>query len=412
MPIDTYVILLALFGLVILLTAWLPMVLKEFPLSLPIICIAFGTLFVWTPLSTIVGSNPLDSRYITEKVTEFVVIISLMGAGLKIDRPLSWQNWMTTWRLLAISMPLTIIAIALLGWSFLGLGLASALLLGSALAPTDPVLASDIQVGPPQSGEEGEVRFSLTSEAGLNDGLSFPFVHLAIAFALASQTGEPWFRDWLLVDVFWRLAAGVGLGWLAGKVLGILTFHLPRRAKLARTGDGFVVLGITCLSYGLVEMAHGYGFVGVFVTALTLRAAERESGYHANLHDFAEQIERLLMMVVLVCFGAAIAEGSVFRAFDWRVGAVALLIIFLVRPLAGWLGLVGSQIPGKEKAVIAVFGIRGLGSFYYVAYATGHAAFNKPDVLWVTVSLVVLISVILHGIAVTPVMQHLERSQG
>jgi len=97
-----------------------------------------------------------------------------MGAGLKIDRPLGWRSWMTTWRLLAISMPLTIVAIAGLGWSILGLGLASALLLGSALAPTDPVLASDVQVGPPQSGEDGEVRFSLTSEAGLNDGLSFP----------------------------------------------------------------------------------------------------------------------------------------------------------------------------------------------------------------------------------------------
>ena len=154
------------------------MLLKDFPLSLPMICIAFGTLFVWTPLSTIVGSNPLDSRYMTEKVTEFAVIISLMGADLKIDRPLSWRSWMTTWRLLAIAMPLTIAAIALLGWSILGLGLASALLLGSALAPTDPVLASDVQVGPPQSGEDGEVRFSLTSEAGLNDGLSFPFVHL------------------------------------------------------------------------------------------------------------------------------------------------------------------------------------------------------------------------------------------
>ena len=121
----------------------------------------------------------------------------------------------------------------------------------------------------------------------------------------------------------------------------------------------------------MIEMAHGYGFVGVFVTALTLRSAERGSDYHTNLHDFAEQIERLLMMVVLVCFGAAIAEGTVFRAFDWRVAAVALTIIFLVRPAAGWLGLIGSEIPGREKAVIAIFGIRGLGSFYYMAYATG-----------------------------------------
>lgn len=409
MPIDTYILLLALFGLVVLLTAWLPMALREFPLSLPIICIAFGTLFVWTPLASIVGSNPLESRYLTERVTEFVVIIALMGAGLKIDRVLGWRSWMTTWRLLAISMPLTIGAIALLGWSFLGLGLASALLLGSALAPTDPVLASDIQVGPPQSGEESEVRFALTSEAGLNDGLSFPFVHLAIAIAATAGTGEAWFQNWLASDVVWRLIAGAGLGWATGKLLGYITFHLPHSAKLARTGDGFVVLGITCLSYGLIEMAHGYGFVGVFVTALTLRHAERDSGYHENLHDFAEQIERLLMMVVLVCFGAAIAEGTVFRALDWKVIIAALAIIFLIRPFAGWIGLLGSPVPGKEKAIIAFFGVRGLGSFYYLAYALGHATFANAELLWVTVSLVVLISVILHGIAVTPVMRYLER---
>jgi sodium/hydrogen antiporter len=222
---DTYIILLALFGMVVLLTAWLPMVLKELPLSLPIICIAFGALFVWSPLSGIVGSNPFDSRYITERATEFVVIISLMGAGLKIDRPIGWRSWVITWRLLAITMPLTIIGIAFLGWSLLGLGLASALLLGSALAPTDPVLASDVQVGPPQSGEESDVRFALTSEAGLNDGLSFPFVHLSLAIALASATGEPWFGNWLLIDVFWRLVAGVGLGWLTGIFLGFLTFQ-------------------------------------------------------------------------------------------------------------------------------------------------------------------------------------------
>jgi sodium/hydrogen antiporter len=406
---DTYIILLALFGMVVLLTAWLPMVLKELPLSLPMICIAFGALFVWSPLSSIVDSNPFDSRYITERATEFVVIISLMGAGLKIDRPIGWRSWVITWRLLAIAMPLTIIGIAFLGWSLLGLGLASALLLGSALAPTDPVLASDVQVGPPQSGEEDDVRFALTSEAGLNDGLSFPFVHLSLAIGLASATGEPWFRNWLLIDVFWRLAAGVGLGWLTGILLGFLTFRLPNRTKLARTGDGFVALGITCVSYGLIQMANGYGFVGVFVTALTLRAAERESRYHENLHAFAEQIERLLMMVMLVCFGAPIAEGSVFRALDWKVVAAAFLVLFVVRPLSGWLGLVGSPLPIKENAVIAIFGIRGLGSFYYIAYAIGQAAFEKTEILWVTVSLVVLGSIVLHGIAVTPVMRNLDK---
>ena len=406
---DLYVVLLAAFGGVVLLTAWLPMVLKDWPLSLPIVCIVLGVLLIWSPLAPIVGTNPLENRYVTERMTELVVIVALMGAGLKIDRPVSWHGWMNTWRLLGIAMPLTIAAIAFLGSNFLGLGLASALLLGAALAPTDPVLASEVQVGPPQSGKEDEVRFALTSEAGLNDGLSFPFVYLAIAIAVSQATGEPWLRDWLLVDVIWKLSAGVGVGWLVGKLMGYLTFRLPERAQLSRTNDGFVALGITCLGYGVTELAHGYGFVGVFVAAVTLRSVERGHDYHGNLHEFAEQIERLLMMVLLVCFGAAIAEGSVFGAISWNVVAVAVLTLILVRPLAAWIGLAGNAQPLAEKASVAFFGIRGLGSFYYLAYATGQAQFEQPEVLWVTICLVVLISIVLHGIAATPTMRYLDR---
>jgi NhaP-type Na+/H+ or K+/H+ antiporter len=147
----------------------------------------------------------------------------------------------------------------------------------------------------------------------------------------------------------------------------------------------------------------------VFVAALTLRSVERAHSYHENLHTFAEQIERLLMMALLVFFGAAIAEGSVFKALNWNVVAVAALVLFVVRPLSAWISLMGSPEPPREKAVIAFFGIRGLGSFYYVAYAIGQAQFERPEDLWVTVCLVVLASIVLHGIAATPVMRHLDR---
>jgi NhaP-type Na+/H+ or K+/H+ antiporter len=406
---DTYTLLLVVLGTVILLTSWLPLVLRELPLSLPIACVGFGILIGGSLLSPIVDANPLENRYLTERLTEFVVIVALMGAGLKIDRPVGWRSWALAWRLLGISMPLTIAAIAYLGWAVLRLELASALLLGAVLAPTDPVLASDIQVGPPREKEEDEIRFALTSEAGLNDGLSFPFVYLAIAVVASQAAGDEWLRDWVLGDLIWRLAAGVAIGWICGRALGFLAFRLPGRARLSRAGDGFVALGITCLSYGLTELAHGYGFVGVFVAALTLRASEREHEYHDQLHAFTEQVERLLMMALLVCFGAAIAEGSIFGALNWTVILVSVLVIFLVRPLCGWIGLAGAHIPRGEKAVIAFFGIRGLGSFYYLAFALGEAEFHEPQILWVTVCLVVLISIVLHGAAVTPVMRFLER---
>jgi NhaP-type Na+/H+ or K+/H+ antiporter len=134
---------------------------------------ALGSAF-WGAASDIIGLSPT-----------LYVAAALMGAGLKLDRAFSWRKWGVTWRLLAVTMPLSIAAITLIGGLGLGLSWVAALLLGASLAPTDPVLAADVQVGPPKSGEEDEVRFGLTSEAGLNDGLAFPFVNLAIALGVA-----------------------------------------------------------------------------------------------------------------------------------------------------------------------------------------------------------------------------------
>ena len=404
---DLYIITLTILGFVILMTAWLPMVLRRLPLSLPIFCLAIGALLAWSPFPLLPRFNPLDNREFTERLTEIVVIVALMGAGLKIDRRIGWRSWATTWRLLGVAMPLTIIAIMLLGSWILGLGVASALLLGASLAPTDPVLASDIQVGPPRSGEEDEVRFALTSEAGLNDGASFPFVHLAIALALAAKNGGDVLGHWLTVDVLWRSAAGMAMGWAAGRCFGFLSFRLHRRS-LARTQDGFVALGMTAVVYGRTQLIGGYGFVAVFLAAVAFRDTERNNDFHEQLHDFAEQIERLLMMVLLVCLGSIAASGQLLVEIDWRVLSVAVLTLVLVRPLIAWLSLLGSGHPMGESLVIAAFGIRGLGSIYYLAYAAGQAKFEHVETLWATVLLIVIASIIVHGIAVTPTMRRID----
>jgi NhaP-type Na+/H+ or K+/H+ antiporter len=387
------------------------MLLSKLPLSLPMVCIGIGVLLAWSPISPIAGFNPLENRLLTERLSEFVVIIALMGAGLKLDRRVSWRGWESSWRLVGISMPLTIVGIAFLGWSILGLGIAASLLLGACLAPTDPVLASDIQVGPPQSGKEDEVRFALTSEAGLNDGSAFPFVFLAIAMALSSESGEPFIARWLAIDLIWKIAVGLGIGWLGGKAMGYFTFRFPGRFGLAQTRDGFVALGITCLAYGSAEIVHGYGFLAVFVAALSLRSVEQGHRYHENLHAFAEQIERLLMMILLVFFGAAIAEGSIFGALSLNVVLTVALILCVVRPISGWIGLIGFPATAGEKAVISFFGIRGIGSIYYLAFALGQAKFEGTQILWVTVCFAVLSSIVMHGVLVTPTMRQLDRTR-
>ncbi len=403
---DHYIILLTCLGIVILAVAWLPVLLQNIPLSLPIVCVLFGiALFSIPGLGP--KPDPFEHPELTERLTEVLVIVSLMGAGLKINRPLGWRRWMNTWRLLGITMPLSILGIAALGWWILGLTPPAALLLGAVLAPTDPVLASDLQLGPPGADDEHEVRFSLTSEAGLNDGLAFPFVHLAIALALFGVSMEERIFEWLALTVIWKIIAGIAGGLLTGRILGTITFRLPENTQLAKTETGFVALGITLLCYGVTELIHGYGFLAVFVAALTLRAKERSHQYHRRLHDFSEEIERLLMMVLLVLFGGTIA-GDLFTPMTWGIVLVALLSLLIIRPVAGFVGLIRSSSPWNERVAMSFFGIRGIGSFYYLAYAHNRVDFIDAKLLWTVVGFVVLLSIIGHGIATKPVMRQLE----
>ncbi|MCA3719402.1 MAG: cation:proton antiporter [Brevundimonas sp.] len=411
MEIDPYILLLLGLGVVVLLVSWAPKGLRRLPLSLAMICVGLGAgIFSFDILSF--NPDPRTWDTVTERLTELVVIISLMGAGLKLDRPVSLKGWGPTWRLLVIAMPLTIAATAWLGVTGLGFSLAMALLLGAAMAPTDPVLASDVQTGPPKSGEENEVRFNLTAEAGLNDALAFPFVNLAILVSLsgaAAWAGQG-LGQWLAIDVGWKLVAGGVMGWAVGKAMGWLFFHAHKRG-LSRHADGLVAIGAPFIASAATEIVHGYGFLAVFVCALTIRASEREDDFHEEMHDFAEQIERLLMMLVLVLFGGALANGLL-DALTWTDVAIGLAILFIVRPVFGYLSLIGSPLLNRDRVMLAYLGIRGLGSVYYVAYALNHGEFGDSERLWAITGFVVLTSILVHGVTATPLMALIERLGG
>ena len=394
-------------GVAVLGVVVLPRVLHDRPLSLPIIYVAFGALVFWLPLD-LPAPDPIAYGMLTERLTELGVIVALMGAGLKIDRPVGLLRWQTTWRLLAVTMTLTIAATALLGRWAVGFAIPTAVLFGAVVAPTDPVLAADVQVGGPQEGESDEIRFGLTSEAGLNDGLAFPFTYLGIWMATAGVAPENWLVDWLLVDVAYKIVAGVAVGIVIGRALARFTFRFPATTRLATAMAGAEALGATLVSYGVTELVGGYGFIAVFVTALTIRDYERQHNYHDELHEFAEITERLLLVVLLVLFGGAIATG-LFAPLTWQAVLVAVAVVLFVRPAAGLIGLVGYS---PRRGALAFFGIRGIGSFYYLAYAVNSASFPGADLLWATVGVVVLTSVLVHGVTASPVMRDLDREVG
>jgi NhaP-type Na+/H+ or K+/H+ antiporter len=404
---DGYKLALAVVGGALLGAAWLPHLIRRRPLTLPIIYVLAGLGLYALPLP-LPPPDPFRFPRLAEHLTELAVLVALIGAGLRIDTRFGWRRWTLTWRLLAITMSATILAGWWLGQAWLGYGVASALLLAAVLAPTDPVLAADVQVHPPGEGGEDPVRFALTSEAGFNDGLAFPFVWLAVALAL-DAAGEPmdWGR-WLALDVLWRVLGGIGIGAAVGYGLMHLIFRSERAPNLSTSSDGLTALAITLIVYGVAELCHTYGFLAVFVGAQVVRQLEHDHEYHATLDLFAQQCERLLTALLLLLLGGAVA-GGILRGLGWREITFAAIFVLAVRPLAGWLALLGTTLTRRERWAIAIFGVRGIGSLYYLAFAFNHAQFEDTQALWSVVALVVLLSILLHGVSAGWVMDMLDR---
>ena len=418
----------------LLLAVVLPQLLRHWAVSAPMVLVAVGMLIGLTPLPDGMPLDPQENRATIEHVTELTVLIALMGVGLALDRPLSllrrasWGGWSPTWRLLAVSMPLSIGAVALLGWKVGGLAPALALLLGAVLAPTDPVLASDVQVAGPRTEDDehevegdDDVRFSLTSEAGLNDGLAFPFVYAAILLATEGSVGH-WGLEWIGWYLIGKIVVGVLVGLGVGWVLAKIAFRSRRRSdapSVAERGESLLVLAALVSAYGAGEVAGGYGFLSVFVCAMTLRSAERGHEYHRAMHEVVERLERLFTLFVLLVLGIALTRGLL-ATLDWRGVLVGVLLVAVIRPVAGFVALAPwargpDEVGGMttpEKWAVSFFGVRGVGSLFYLAYAAGESSDLGGDWLWSTVSFTIVLSVMVHGVLATPVMKRLDRARG
>ena len=357
------------------------------------------------------------------------VLISLFAVGLKLGLPLSDRSWRLSARLALVSMTITVALIAAIGMLGLGLSLGAAVLLGAILAPTDPVLASDVQVL--EAGDRDRLRFSLTGEGGLNDGAAFPFVMLGLGLLGLHDLGTLGWR-WILVDVIWAVAGGLVIGAVLGTLIGRLVVYLRSHHQESVGFDEFLALGLIALAYGLAVLSHAYGFLAVFAAGLALqRVKERpwegatsavlETGLQSSqakaalaidsayasafmmqqVRGFNEQLERIAEVVVVLAVGAMLAYTTLPAAAVWFVP----LLFLVVRPVSVRLGLLGAPVSREQRLFISWFGIRGIGSIYYLMYAINQGL-PRPlaqEIIALTLT-VVAVSIVLHGISVTPLM--------
>lgn len=404
-------------------------VLQRLPLTTSLVYLAVG-LLLGPRAAGLLEIDILRDARIVERLTEIAVIISLFTAGLKLRVAWSDRLWKLPLRLAFGSMAITVGLIALVGVTVLSLPLGAAILLGAILAPTDPVLASDVQVSDPQ--DQDRLRFALTGEAGLNDGTAFPFVMLGLGLLDRHEIGTFGGR-WLAIDVAWATGGGLAVGVLLGTAVGHLVLFIRRKHKEAVGLDDFLTLGLIALAYGVALALNAYGFLAVFAAGLALRRIEQRTtgadldsvtrelalgddsaavqpktapAYMAQaVLGFNEQLERIGEVAIVVAVGAMLV-GNLSAEALWFVP----LLLFVVRPVSVAIGLVGSDTGQTQRRLTAWFGIRGIGSLYYLAYAISHGLEESHARLLAGLTLTAIaVSVIVHGVSVTPLMRRYER---
>lgn len=404
---SSYHQILTIVGMIVILSRWFPRLLSSREPAAAPLMILFGALAVVLIPDLPAPPDPRDMPKIWEIVAEITVIVALFGAGMRVDSIGPFKKWHPTIRLLLVAMPLTIVLVTILGIYIGGLTLAGAVILAAVLSPTDPVLAADVQIAPPQEGGEHPVRFALTTEAALNDGFAFPFVYLGLLIAVQGFSPEAWGLQWFFEDVVYRILVGAISGWIGGWALGQVLFNYPKASRLADTGSGVIAIAGVFLCYGSTELIEGYGFIAVAVMGLSLRRIESDHEHHRNLHDFSEAIEHALTALLLISLGAVLP--SLLGDVEMHHIASVFIILLFIRPLCGWISLQQSTLRHADRCVVAVYGVRGIGSIYYLAYAATHVELTNGSDLWIITTLTIFVSTVVHGFTVGWAMDKIGR---
>lgn len=421
-----------LVGALFLLVGLTASPLKRLPVTSAILYLTVGVLVGPTVLN-LFHFNPLKQAGLLEVLTEGAVLISLFSAGVKMPVPFRLVRWRVPILLATVSIAVTVGLVAAFAFYFLGLPLGAAVLLGAIVAPTDPVLATDVQVRHP--GDRDQLRFTLTCEAGMNDGTAFPFVMLGLGLLGVHAIGDFGLR-WALVDVLWATFSGIGIGVLAGVALARLGWKLRGERQNHELLDDFLGLGLIAVVYGLTLLVHGWGFLAVFFAAVALRQSELKianrsttapdarsargsTGSDAPNPDpelsptvsggaliFKEHLERLSELLLILLLGGMLFLDS----WSWQAVGLALFLFCVARPLSVVVGLLGSRTSWRMQSMTGWFGVRGIGSLYYLMYAIQHGLPEPLAVELIQLTLIVVVlSILLHGTSVKPLINRFWR---
>ena len=412
-------------GALFIIMALAGSLLQRLPVTIDMVYLAAG--FGLGPAGlALMSPDPLQHSVTLERLTEIALLISLFASGMKLGLPLSDKRWFLPLRLASASMVLTIILITVVAMFGLGLSLGAAVLFGAIIAPTDPVLASNVQVA--DAGDRDRLRFSLTGEGGLNDGAAFPFIMLGLGLLGLHDMGIAGWR-WFTLDLMWSVSGGILIGATLGTLIGKLVLYLRTCHREAVGLDEFLSLGLVALTYGIATMLYASGFLAVFAAGFALQCigkddrkmpamapvlqnrkvhediatdAEHASAYMMQaVRGFNDQLESIAEFLVVLIVGAMLS----YTYFPLEALWFLPILFLVIRPLSISLGLIGADILREQKLLISWFGIRGIGSIFYLVYAINHGLSAPMAERMVALTLTVVVaSIFLHGLSMTPLM--------
>lgn len=418
-----------IFGALLIFMGLVGTSLKRLPLSAAMVYLGIGFLIGPAGIDFLPITLPDDAMRL-RVAAEIGLLISLFAIGLRLRVPPADRRWMLPLRLGIVAMIFTVASIAVLGVLVLHLSLGVAVLLGAMIAPTDPVLAHD--VGVRDAGDVELVRFSLSGEGGINDGTAYPCATLGLALCgVGTNSSLHW---GMIGSISWGIVAGVGAGWLLGFATARLVAFLRTRHGQALGLEGFFALGLIILSYGVALAIHGYGFLAVFAAGVAMRRVEhRSSGEKTskqtvgvvNSEDieatstdpdkarafvaesvmgFTIELEHVAEAVLILLVGALVSRYWA-EMLTWTGAAVVAILLCVIRPAATQFALIGSRASRHQCRLISWFGIRGVGSLYYLMLALeqGPRAELLPLVPWVLS--IIAMSIVVHGVSAAPLMR-------
>lgn len=351
-------------------------------------------------------ASPLEHPGILEFATKVALSLGLFATGMRIRRKPTVDGWHLSIRLIVVAMPATVAAAAAWARGLMGLGLGAAIVLGAALAPTDPVLAGDLGVDAPgeeEKDEEPEAEFVLTTEAALNDGAGMPFLLLGLALA-----GHGSLSRWGAVDLVYAVVGGIVVGAVLGRAIAIGANALRAREFLSNEYDRWIGLAAALAVYGAAESLGTLGFLAAFAGGVAFRRHELESAYRRQVHDGASVITHFAELAVIIVLGSTLVVGNFGDAGGWGM-ALAVLSVFVLRPLIAFATLSFTQrLSPRERMWVSWFGVKGVASLNYAAAAAGAAVLgvDRPAIVW-TVLIAVTLSILVHGSTATALTKRL-----